>query len=109
MNDATVTKNHLSFQIRNIERNTLATLGPLFGRCTENLLYLIYTYTLRRLGGNPQDDKFELAASIMPTLDHTQVETIVRILNVFKHFPALSILSKIKSSFFSFINRELDV
>ena len=54
------------------------SLGPIFGRCTENLLYLSYTYTLRRLGGNPQDDKFAFAATIMPALEHTQVETMVR-------------------------------
>ena len=71
------TKDSLSFQIKNIEKNALMSLGPIFGRCTENLLYLSYTYTLRRLGGNPQDDKFELAATIMPALEHTQVETMV--------------------------------
>ena len=70
--------NEVSSQIKIIEKKALDSLGPKLGRCTENLLYLSYLNTHRILSDNSNNTYSEIRETILPALEHTQIETMVR-------------------------------
>ncbi len=70
--------NEVSSQVKIIETKALESLGPKLGRCTENLLYLSYLNSYRLLRDNSDDMYSEIRETIVPALEHTQIETMVR-------------------------------